>query len=584
MVRMTLLLPSNFTSLARSGRVVGLVLALTLVASNASVKIVAREQQPASPEVPRSIGPADCTLDRAGSAIAADLIGEPVSAVRVTAVRWTDAAAGPGYCTVDGAIAPVDRAAPDINFRVILPARWDGRAMQLGGGGINGVIPNLTGPIDGGATGPARGVVTYGSDSGHQAGPNASQEWATNDEAIRNLGYMQMKKTHDAAVVIVERVYGARPLRNYYIGTSQGGREALTVAQRYHADYDGIIANVPIVNFSSLMLAPEWIRIQEKPAANWVTRAKVRAIRTEFMRQCDGLDGRIDGVINNYMACRARFDVTQPPSGREPWAAKLCPGDVDPNPADTSAGACLTRGQAATLQMVYGPYTFATPLANGVQRFGMWLPTTDPSGSGLIADVRFEGQEGAPDSARKHAHLGVLGVTGFLMRDLAANPLDYVEGGPLNGRRMELSPWLDATSADLTAFAARGGRMIVTIGTDDTLASPGAQLDYYQSLLDTMGRSRVDAFARLFVLPQANHGLRGMNMDVDGEGRTIPTGPLASSFDKVTLLTDWVERGLTPPMSVTARGASKTIPVCGYPLYPHYVSGPPEEAASYACR
>src|SRR5919201_1096858 len=102
-----------------------------------------------------------------------------------------------------------------------------------------------------------------------------------------------------------------RPRFNYFVGTSQGGREALTVAQRYPADYNGIAANVPIVSFSSLMLAPEWIRIQEKPLANWVTIAKVNAIRGEFMRQCDKLDGLADGIMNNYMACRALFDMSE---------------------------------------------------------------------------------------------------------------------------------------------------------------------------------------------------------------------------------------------------------------------------------
>ena len=146
-------------------------------------------------------------------------------------------------------------------------------------------------------------------------------------------------------------MYGERPRFNYYIGTSQGGREALTVAQRYPADYDGIAANVPIVSFSSLMLAPELIRIQEKPLANWVTPAKVNAIRGEFMRQCDTLDGLADGIINNYMACRAIFDVTQGARNRHPWAAKRCPNNVDPNPADTSASACLTDGQISTLRV-----------------------------------------------------------------------------------------------------------------------------------------------------------------------------------------------------------------------------------------
>ena len=87
------------------------------------------------------------------------------------------------------------------------------------------------------------------------------------------------------------------------------------------------------------------------------------------MRQCDKLDGLVDGVINNYMACRALFDVKQGDPNRNPWAAKRCPNNVDPNPQDTSAAACLTDGQISTLKMVYSPYVFATPLANGVKSF-----------------------------------------------------------------------------------------------------------------------------------------------------------------------------------------------------------------------
>jgi feruloyl esterase len=176
------------------------------------------------------------------------------------------------------------------------------------------------------------------------------------------------------------------------------GQEALTVAQRYAADYDGISAEVPIVSYSSLMLAPELIRIREKPLANWVTPAQVNALRGEFMRQCDKLDGLADGVINNYVACRAVFDVKQGAPNRRPWAAKRCPENVDPNPQDTSAGACLTDGQIATLEMVYSPYVFATPLANGVKSFGMWFPNTDPSGSGLIASTRFAARRGGESS------------------------------------------------------------------------------------------------------------------------------------------------------------------------------------------
>ena len=178
-------------------------------------------------------------------------------------------------------MAPVDKSptARPIRFGVALPASWSGRGAQLGGGGMNGTIPRLTGGV--GRTGApliSQGFATYGSDSGHQAafgpppgaprgagregGPGqapaagaapptgapraamgpppamappdpAANDWTLNDEAIANLGYMQLKKTHDAAMVLIERVYGAKPRYNYFFGNSQGGREALTVAQRY---------------------------------------------------------------------------------------------------------------------------------------------------------------------------------------------------------------------------------------------------------------------------------------------------------------------------------------------------------------
>jgi len=541
---------------------------------------------PAAPAQIRSMTEAACTSARLSGPIAVSAIGEPVSGVTLDAPAWTAPSdVVPAFCSVTGAMLPVDQSpsAQPINFRVVLPASWNGRAMQLGGGGNNGVIPNLTAPIDGGPNGPTRGIATYGSDSGHRMGQGVSTDWTLNDEAIRNLGYMQMKKTRDAAMVIIQRAYGAAPAYNYYVGTSQGGREALTVAQRYPNDYDGIIANVPIVNFSSLMLAPELNRIQERPLANWVTRAKVATIRDQFMRTCDGLDGRVDGVMNNYMACRAIFDVKQGQPGRQPWASKRCPNNVDPNPGDTSPDACLTDGQISTLAFVYSRYAFATPLANGVTTFGMWVPNTDPSGSGLIEANRFIGQEGAPAEARMHAHLGILGVTGFLMRNVAANPLDYVEGGPLNARRIELSGWLDSTNPDLEAFRASGGKMVVTIGTDDTLASPGAQLDYYQSVIDRMGRSTVLSFARFFVIPQANHGLRGQNAARDGNGGVVAQAPLAVTFDKVSMLLDWVERGTAPALHGRVTTGTRSLPLCSYPMYPHYVSGSPEDAGSYLC-
>jgi feruloyl esterase len=179
--------------------------------------------------------------------------------------------------------------------------------------------------------------------------------------------------------------------------------------------------------------------------------------------------------------------------------------------------------------------------------------------------------------------MGALGVTGFLMKNLKANPLDYVEGGALNARRLELSQIMDSTNPDLSAFYKRGGKMIVAVGTNDTLASPGAQLDYYESVVKKMGRKKVDEFARLFVLPQTGHGLSGATYSVDGDGKSIAAAPIPSSFSRFNLLVDWVEKKTAPPMSVIVTGGNRNLPMCSYPTYPKYISGPPEKAESYKC-
>ena len=117
----------------------------TAVLSNAQTKTSAE------PSENKVITEADCTAEKLGSTIPVSAIGEPVSGVTLNAPAWTAAAgSGPAYCTVNGAMAPVSKEAnaKSINFRVVLPASWSRRAAQMGGGGMNGTIPNLMGGAD----------------------------------------------------------------------------------------------------------------------------------------------------------------------------------------------------------------------------------------------------------------------------------------------------------------------------------------------------------------------------------------------------------------------------------------------------
>jgi feruloyl esterase len=190
-----------------------------------------------------------------------------------------------------------------------------------------------------------------------------------------------------------------------------------------------------------------------------------------------------------------------------------------------------------------------------------------------------------------HTHLGVVGVTGFLMKDIKANPLDYVEGGPLNERREEISVWLDATNPDLSAFYKRGGKIIITIGTGDNLASDGAQLDYYQSLIDKMGQKKIGEFARLFVVPQGGHGLAGGSYKMNGERKSVAQKsiPAPNPGDNIDMLVSWVEKKQAPAKTlvVDEKGRIgndtnvKGYLLCSYPNYPRYIKGPADMVSSY---
>src|SRR5690349_7386499 len=166
----------------------------------------------------------------------------------------------PQHCKVLGEIAPIDPKAPPIRFQVNLPTEWNGRAVQYGGGGYNGVLitgtalapagrPDRSGPL-------ARGYVTYGTDSGHQNAPGVRlQAFTLNDEALENFAHASQKKVRDVAATLIERRYGKKPEHVYYIGSSQGGREGLTMAQRYPADFDGVFSRVPVISFVGLQHA-----------------------------------------------------------------------------------------------------------------------------------------------------------------------------------------------------------------------------------------------------------------------------------------------------------------------------------------
>src|SRR2546427_4306641 len=191
-----------------------------------------------------------------GIVIPRDAIGLPTNGglvVSASVVMAADAGNSNGeFCKVLGSIRPVDPTAPDIKFEVNLPGNWNNRMLQMGGGGFDGTLVTGLGGVSNqppsAPTPLALGYVTLGSDSGHEGAGGFDAAFALNDEALANFGHLQIKKTHDAAMYLIKAHYGSLPQHSYFAGASQGGHEGFVAAQKYPADFDGVIAQYPAYN------------------------------------------------------------------------------------------------------------------------------------------------------------------------------------------------------------------------------------------------------------------------------------------------------------------------------------------------
>ena len=266
----------------------------------------------------------------------------PTPAARVTP-------ANPEFCKVLGQIAPSDPKAPPIKFQVNLPVEWNGRSLQYGGGGFNGVlITGLALPpaFPFGTTSPlARGFVTYGTDSGHETKPGEPpQVFALNDEAFENFAHRSYKRVRDAAVALMVRAYGNPPAKLYFMGSSEGGREGLTMAQRYPEDFDGIFARVPVINWVGLQHAGTRAGLATM-GEGWIRPAQVELVANAVLQACDKADGSDDELVQDPVGCKTKF---------QPESLRCAAGQ--------SGDACLTDAQIAAIKTLHSTLQIPVPV------------------------------------------------------------------------------------------------------------------------------------------------------------------------------------------------------------------------------
>ena len=519
--------------------------------------------------------PARCT-ELAGETVPSDLIGLPTRGALISTAVLIPASY-PGnrdgrYCRLLGTIRALDDHTPDIRFEVNLPSRWNGRALQLGGGGYSGELVSGTGPVpySPDAAPLALGYATFGSDSGH-IGTSGRAEFALDDDALVNFGFAHLKKTHDVALALITLGYGRPPDETYFAGGSTGGREGYTIIERFPDDYDGVIADSPAINFSGVRLMGVAVgQAAYGTPGGFLSPAALRLVYNVSMAACDKLDGLADGIISDVHDCRARE--------RAIIAALRCPADNQLPGAETAPNTvqCLTPAQINTLTTLRDGLTLPYDLAYGVRGY---------SGYNVFEGTDFGGTLGLGSSADILRPLAFV-TNGYLFaqadaylrffvtRNEAFDTLhfDLANPGRYRSRLVELSNTVGAMNTDLSTYIARGGKLITLQGLADEVISPNQTIAFYRALIARYGQDKVDAFMRLYMVPGYGHG----------------SGVFIPSWNALGALDDWVTHGKAPEiviatdLSPAANG--RTRPICRFPAFPRYSGhGNVNQAASFRC-
>ena len=448
----------------------------------------------------------------------------------------------PAVCRVT-AITTHPPAGDKVRIWVAIPtSNWNGRFLGTGGGGFVG--GNATGVNQPVAVGFAAGAT----DAGHEGGnvnfagdPNGRLAW----QAIRDFAHVGIHEMTVTGKALTQAMYGVAPRYSYFNGCSTGGRQGLMEAQRYPADYNGIMAAAPAINWQKLLMQSLWGSLQMNVTSNPVASCKLVAATTAAIAACDGIDGVKDGVIEDPKRCTYDPKALVGTSANECGTFSQADADVirkiwqGPTKED---GSFQWYGQSRGADLTAMAVTRGTPLKPQAFAFSAdWLRYF------ITGDPQFD-----------WTTITAAGYQRYWDQSLEQYGLVIGTDNP-----------------DLSEFRDHGGKALVWHGWADQLITAEGTIDYYTRVQQEMGGAKkTSEFMRLFLAPGVSHCAGG-------------AGPAPT--ETLEALINWVENAKAPEtLSAVRRDQSGAItrsrPLCQYPLVAKYKgTGSTDQASSFVC-
>jgi len=458
----------------------------------------------------------------------------------------------PPFCEVQGLLKPSATSA--IHFAVWLPVSgWNGRLQVVGNGGLAGTIsyPAMAAAL-------RSGFATASTDTGHTAAEPPT--WLEDRERLIDYSSRGLHLTTVSARAIVSAFYGQPAKYAYFTGCSTGGKQGLMEAQRYPADFDGILAG-DAANFWTHQMAGEvWNGVVTSSPDTNLSKEVLQLVQDAALAKCDALDGATDGLISDPMRCRFDPEVLQ------------CRGD--------ESGRCLTAAQVEAVRNVYrGPLNPRT----GKRVY----PGLYPGGElGWASGVVINRTTTSGVSSNDFWTYAL-----FHRPDWPFRSFDFDRD--LTRADADLASITNATDPKLDAFSRLGHKLVYYHGAADPLIPAQNGVDYYERVVEAQGRlDRTQQFFRAFLVPGLYHCAGGPGPIAFGTSAPAPEAQQDADHDILRALERWVEGGVAPDRVIATKyvdndskkGIALQRPLCPYPQVATYNgSGDVRDAASFTC-
>ncbi|KAF7537181.1 hypothetical protein G7Z17_g12903 [Cylindrodendrum hubeiense] len=393
-------------------------------------------------------------------------------------------------------------SASNVTLEAWLPFDWSGRFLTVGNGGLSGCIKHEDLNY-----GSSQGFATIGSNNGHNG--TSGSPFYKNQGVLEDYAY---RSVHLAAVLgkkISQKFYGEEHTKSYYLGCSTGGRQGFKEAQDFPADFDGIVAGAPAFDFNALMYwtGQFYLSTGDAGSATFLSATEWDLVYEDILRQCDDLDGLVDGIIEDPDLCQYRPE------------ALICNA--------TQTDSCLTGKQAATVRAVFSP-------------------TYGPDGTLVFPRL----QPGANSTER------------FLSGEPQAYPVDwfrYVINEDPKWDPATLSPddWttvsevntfgMETWKGDLSEVKKQGTKILHYHGLQDNAITSENSARYYNHVSRTMGlrSDELDEFYRYFRISGLAHCSGGSGANFIG-GNLATLAKYDPDENVLAAIVRWVERDVAP--------------------------------------